>query len=124
MAAALLPERPTARPDPGTTPPPGRHSCRRFGGLLDLLGRGLRATALVDVVAGVACVAARFLTALVLLCLMMPPALFCCGASTPTKPWSFGDATVPASGMQRHDFVALNTRYDQLTAKRRDWAGV
>eukprot|EP00873_Tetraselmis_striata_P007971 jgi/Tetstr1/428235/TSEL_018275.t1 len=39
----------------------------------------------------------RFLTALVL-CLMMPPALFCCGASTPTKPWSFGDAAVPSNG--------------------------
>eukprot|EP00873_Tetraselmis_striata_P028532 jgi/Tetstr1/448796/TSEL_036030.t1 len=45
---------------------------------------------------GTSCVAARCLTALVL-CLMMPPALFCCCASTPTKPWSFGDASVPAA---------------------------
>eukprot|EP00873_Tetraselmis_striata_P024408 jgi/Tetstr1/444672/TSEL_032520.t1 len=28
----------------------------------------------------------------------VPPALFYCRASTPTKPWSFGDAAVPASG--------------------------
>eukprot|EP00873_Tetraselmis_striata_P006567 jgi/Tetstr1/426831/TSEL_017046.t1 len=91
-AAGPRPERPTARPGPGTSPALGQPSSRRLGGLLGLLGRGLRATALVDVVAGDGlAMAARFLTALVL-CLMMPPDLFRCCASTPTKPWSFGDA--------------------------------
>eukprot|EP00873_Tetraselmis_striata_P034252 jgi/Tetstr1/454516/TSEL_041415.t1 len=49
MAAGPRPERPTACP---TTPAPRRHPSRPLGGLLGRLGRGLRATALVDVVAG------------------------------------------------------------------------
>eukprot|EP00873_Tetraselmis_striata_P015074 jgi/Tetstr1/435338/TSEL_024256.t1 len=92
------PERRTARPGPITTPAPGRHSSRRLGGLLGLLGRGLRATALVDVVAGDGLRGGEVLDRALVLCLMMPPAVFCNCAITPTKPWSCGDAAVPASG--------------------------
>eukprot|EP00873_Tetraselmis_striata_P004570 jgi/Tetstr1/424834/TSEL_015337.t1 len=47
LTAGRGPERPSARIGPSTAPAPGRHSSRRLGGLLGLLGRGLRATTLV-----------------------------------------------------------------------------
>eukprot|EP00873_Tetraselmis_striata_P037985 jgi/Tetstr1/458249/TSEL_044737.t1 len=96
-AAGPRAERPTACPGSGTTPamcqpnlqpPAWRAAWPSWPGAP---GDCPRSSTLSP---GTACVAARFLTALVL-CLMMPPALLCYYASTPTKPWSFGDAAVP-----------------------------